>query len=169
LTLKDWWDYHGRNDDSHLFKKGGNKNAYIARMISDLIDGLQYIHQQGYYHLDIHEKNIMLFGQIETPTMKFIDFGEAVKIQGKQSMHDEEDLYPVFRNLCDACQKSKYCEDFVGKLKNMESLENIKKDTWLDQTKRGVLLIRESQPAQKNGMVVNGCPREHKVRKAYDL
>lgn len=55
-------------------------NFNLASFKKDLLDFVEYIHERGIYHRDMHEGNIMI--DRETGQAYVIDFGAAIKFYG---------------------------------------------------------------------------------------
>jgi protein kinase len=57
----------------------GLPEAFIRSTISQLLSGLQVIHQQGFFHRDIKPENLLFSGD----TLKIVDFGLAREIRSR--------------------------------------------------------------------------------------
>lgn len=57
------------------------------KLISDIIDGLNYLHQNHIIHGDFHLRNVLIFNSLENPIPKIIDFGLARNSYSKTDMY----------------------------------------------------------------------------------
>lgn len=62
----------------HIIIKNRFSEAQVAHLIGQLLIGLDYMHSNGWAHLDLQPSNIMIKGTgADTPVVKIIDFAHA--------------------------------------------------------------------------------------------
>ena len=75
------------NDDSFFYSSKWEKTVY--RAIKDMAEALNFLHSQGYVHMDVKPQNIFLTERPKQPyeldnvKFKLGDLGSAVKVNGK--------------------------------------------------------------------------------------
>lgn len=90
------------------------------KILMDISDGLQYVHEFGLNHLDLGFKNIVFIGDVKTLNLKFllIDFGNAVHINRMHTYHTST-YYTMAYELV-----------LMSKFKNFEMFHHRKPDIW---------------------------------------
>jgi len=89
--LADYLDYHQRHRTRIV-------TAIGKQLILDIVQGVEYVHLNGFIHGDLHAGNILLTSVSDYPghhvIAKLSDFGKARAI-------DDNNYRKDFRNLCD--------------------------------------------------------------------
>ncbi|PKP21956.1 MAG: hypothetical protein CVU05_05760 [Bacteroidetes bacterium HGW-Bacteroidetes-21] len=73
--------YHMGQLNRLRFWKKSRKREFIVKVFVQLCDILDHIHSRGILHCDIKPSNILIGKDIENPTVRLIDFGQAVNTQ----------------------------------------------------------------------------------------
>lgn len=53
-----------------------------------IFQGLKYLHSLDYIHWDIKPSNVVIDDITDLNTVKIVDFGLAIKSEGKRGLHD---------------------------------------------------------------------------------
>ena len=78
-------------------------NEKIAvRLVKQILEGLQYLHNQGVVHRDIKIDNILFQGDVRTGSIKIADFGLSALIKGEEMGYPSD---PIRRKKF-RCKKS---------------------------------------------------------------
>ena len=64
----------------HLMNAGGFSEKMCRHLFKQMLDGVRYVHEQGYAHRDLKLENILLD---KNYSVKLIDFGFASKLAGR--------------------------------------------------------------------------------------
>ena len=83
-----------------LHKRFNEKIA--VRLVKQILEGLQYLHNQGVVHRDIKIDNILFQGDVRTGSIKIADFGLSALIKGEEMGYPSD---PIRRKKF-RCKKS---------------------------------------------------------------
>ncbi|KAG7311046.1 hypothetical protein JYU34_003903 [Plutella xylostella] len=64
---------------TYLSSRHDYTEQMVATIVTQILDGLQYIHWRGYCHLDLQPDNVVM-SSVRTIQVKIIDFGSAHKV-----------------------------------------------------------------------------------------
>lgn len=67
----------------------------VATIISQVIDGLQYLHWRGFAHLDIQPDNVVL-STVRSVQVKLVDFGSVQKVSKLGTNVSNTDSHPEY-------------------------------------------------------------------------
>lgn len=62
-----------------LTSKHEYSEQVVATIVSQILDGLQYIHWRGYCHLDLQPDNVVMCG-LRSVQIKLVDFGSSQRV-----------------------------------------------------------------------------------------
>jgi len=96
------WEWSSLGTVKSHIQKGERFSATTIRfIIRDVIDGLKYLHAQGYEHQDLHTDNVFLFLPTESQASSGVKYAAKIGDFDRIGVASEFNMTPMF--LADEC------------------------------------------------------------------